>query len=129
MKKLATLATFDRSAPGVPAYCLEAVDVRVHHLLVAVEAEDQRDVDVAALGDHLADRGDAGGGAGDLDHQVRAGDLLVQRARRGLGAGAVVGQAGIDLDAHEAVAAVALRGTAARSRSSAPLMSRSTIAQ
>ena len=56
MKKLATLATVDRSAPGVVGVRLEPVDVGLHHALVAVEAEDQRDVDVAALGDHLPDR-------------------------------------------------------------------------
>ena len=44
--------------------------------------------------------------AGDLHHQIAAGDPLVEVACRGLGARFVVGEAGFDLDAHEAVDAV-----------------------
>jgi hypothetical protein len=87
---------------------LEAVDVRLHHLLVAVEAEDERDVDVATLGDHLLDGGQPLLGAGDLHHQVGPVDLLVQRTGRRLGARPVVGQTGGDLDADVPVAAEAV---------------------
>ena len=73
---------------------------------VAVETEDQRDVDAATLGDHLLDRGEPFLGAGDLDHQVAAVDPFVQAACCGLGAWAVVGEAGVDLDADVAVDAV-----------------------
>ena len=38
---------------------LEAAQVGLHHLVVAVEPEDQGDVDAAALADHRLDRGHA----------------------------------------------------------------------
>ena len=87
---------------------LEAVEVGVHHLAVAVEAEDQRHVGVASLGDHRADRVDALRRRRDLDHHVAPGDALVQGAGGGLGAGAVVGEAWVDLDADEAVGSAGL---------------------
>ena len=93
MKKLATLATcrqVDVRALGDQPF--EPAEVGLHHLAVPLEAEDQRDVDAATLGDHLLDRAEPFGGAGDLDHQVAAVDPLVQVAGRGLGARLVVGE-------------------------------------
>ena len=87
---------------------LEPVEVGVDHLGVAVEAEDQRHVGVAALGDHRADRADTFGGRRDLDHHVAPGDALVKLPCRLLGARLVVGEAGVDLDADEAVGAARL---------------------
>ena len=63
---------------------LEALEVGVHDRVVAVEAEDQRDVDADALGEHVGDRRGALGGGRDLDEQVRPVDLgpqLLGRAR------------------------------------------------
>ena len=94
--------------PRCRGVLLESVDVRVHHTLVTVEAEDQRDVDVASLGDHLADRADALRGAGDLHHQVRPSDLFVQRTSGRGRAGLVVRKRRLDLDADESVAAIAV---------------------
>ena len=53
---------------------LETFDVRLGGALVDVLSEQQRDVDVDALGDQLAHRGDALRRAGHLDHQVGAAD-------------------------------------------------------
>jgi hypothetical protein len=57
---------------GLPAprASLEAGDVRVDHLLVARDGEQQRDVDVHAARGELLDRGDPGLGRGDLDHHI-----------------------------------------------------------
>ena len=77
MKKLATLEMRLEVALGL----LEAGEVGLHHLGVAVEAEDERDVDAAALGDHRPDRGDALGRAGDLHVEVRLGDRARGAAR------------------------------------------------
>ena len=87
---------------------LEAADVGLGHLRVLLDAEEQRDVDVAPLVDHLLDRRRALGGARDLDHQVGAVDAVPVLARlldRALG---VEGEIGIDLEGHEAVLAAAL---------------------
>ena len=107
MKKLATLATRLEVGAGGGGVLLEPGEVGVHHLLVPLEAEDECDVDVAALGDHLLDRLDAGRGGRDLHHQVAALDLLVEAARRCLGARRVVRQLGRHLDAGVAVETVA----------------------
>ena len=74
---------------------------------VALEAEDQRDVDADALAEDLGDRRPALGGAGDLDAAGWAGrprraELLAD-VDGGLG---VVGQVGGDLDGDPAVDAV-----------------------
>ena len=87
---------------------LEAADVGLGHLRVLLDAEEQGDVDVAPLVDHLLDRGRALVGARDLDHQVGAVDAVPVLARllhRALG---VEGQVGVDLEGHEAVLAAAL---------------------
>ncbi len=60
----------------------EAGEVGLDHRRVAVEAEDQRDVDASTLGDHLLDRGETLLGSGDLDHQISTVDLLVQASRQ-----------------------------------------------
>ena len=58
---------------------LDAADVGLGHLAVALEREDQRDVDRDAGRDRLLDRGQARAGRRDLDEEVRAG----RRARAG----------------------------------------------
>ena len=85
---------------------LEAGNVGLHHVGVAVKVEDQGDVDVAAFGDHPLDRGQALDGGGDLHHEVREGDPLVERAGGGGRALGVVREAGCDFEGDEAVAAV-----------------------
>ena len=91
---------------GVHGQPFEPAEIGLDHLRVAVEAENQRDVDAASLGDHLLDRRQTFLGARDLDHQVAPVDPLVEVTRCGLAAGAVVGEAGRDLDADVAVDAV-----------------------
>ncbi len=86
----------------------EAGEVGVHDLLVAVETEDQGDVDVAPLGDHLLDCGKGFNGSRDLDHQVRPIDPLMKGPRRCFGSGSIVGEAGVHLDADIAVEAPAV---------------------
>ena len=80
---------------------------RVHDPAVAVDAEDQRDVDADALGEDLGDRGQPGEGRRDLDEGVRAVDEPPQTARLRDGGGRVVGQARVDLDRDASVRAAA----------------------
>ena len=54
---------------------LEPAEVRLDDLRVALEREDQRDVDRAALGDAVLDRAEARLGAGDLHVEVLPLDL------------------------------------------------------
>jgi hypothetical protein len=92
-------------APALLAAALEAADERLGDALVGGHREEQRDVDVQPLVDHLLDRGDALLGAGDLDHQVGAIDALPVLARllhRLLG---VEGEVRVDLEGHVAVVA------------------------
>ena len=75
---------------------------------MALEREDQRDVDGDAGGDRLLDRGQALVRGGDLDQQVRAVDQAVQAlglVDRGLG---VVREVRVDLERDPAVLAVAV---------------------
>ena len=57
---------------------LETCDVRLGDFDVALQREDQRDVDAVPAGDHLLDCCETGLGGGDLDQQVRLVDLSVQ---------------------------------------------------
>src|SRR3954467_11268044 len=84
---------------------LQARHEGLHDLAVALEREDQRDVDADPEADHVGDRRDAGAGGRDLDEGVGAvhqpGELLGLGDRRVL----VVRQARVDLDRHAAVLA------------------------
>ena len=101
----------DRGQPGQVAAGgpgpLEAVEERLHDLAVAFQREDQGDVDADALGDALRDRGQPGFGGRDLDEQVRPVDEPPQLPRLGDGCVGLGREAGIDLDGHPAVDAVA----------------------
>ena len=99
MKKLATLATRRQVGAGVVGVLLETGDVGLHHLLVAVEAEDQVTLMLRPSAIICRIGVDARGGGRDLHHQVAPLDLLVQVAGGGLGARRVVGELGSDLDA------------------------------
>jgi hypothetical protein len=85
----------------------ETGEVRLDDLVVALDREEQRDVDAAALGDHGLDGLETFGGAGDLDIQVRFVDGGVERPGRSDGARGVAGQARRHLDRHITVEAVA----------------------
>ena len=95
-----------RDVPTVRQQLLQPRQVRVHHALVHLGGEQQRDVDVDPCGDQLSDRGNAFIGPGDLDHQVRPIDARPQPPRLGDRAGGVVRQLGRDLHADVAVAGV-----------------------
>ena len=58
--------------PSLLLQLLEPGEVRLDDLVIAVDGEDQRDVDVVALGDLVLDRGQPFLGRRDLDHHVRA---------------------------------------------------------
>ncbi len=73
---------------------LHPAQVRFHHLLVVGHREEERHVDVHPLGQQLGDGGEAGVGAGDLDHQVGPADRGPQPPRLGHGRAGVVGQLG-----------------------------------
>src|SRR5690606_23388107 len=75
----------------------------LQHLLVAGEAEDQRDVDADALGEAVGHGGQTCVGRRDLDQDVGAVDQPVQHTGLGQGAGAVVRETGRDLDRDHAV--------------------------
>ena len=81
----------------------EPADVRLDDLGVAVQREDEGDVDAATLGDHRSDRRYAFGGGGDLDEQVRERDALMQITGRGDGRVGVARELGGYLDRDEAV--------------------------
>ncbi len=95
---------------------LEAADVRLGDLAVALEREDQRHVDGDAGGDRLLDRGQALLRGRDLHEQVRAVDVLRQPLRlvgRALG---VVGEVRVDLERDPAVLGARRSTGAARRR-------------
>jgi Transaldolase/Fructose-6-phosphate aldolase len=86
---------------------LETREVRVDHLLVAGEREQQCDVDVDAASGQLLDRGDTRRGGRDLDHHVRPVEPVPEVDRlldRRLG---VVGEVGGALEGDESVAPLA----------------------
>ena len=85
---------------------LQAREVGVHDGAVAVEGEDQRDVDADAEADDLGDGREARLRRRDLDHDVRAVDQPGQLLGLGDGGRRVVGQARVDLDGDAAVAAL-----------------------
>ena len=85
---------------------LEAADVGVGCRFVALQAEDQRDVDVDSRGDHLGDRRDALGRRRNLDHEIRPVDGGRQTLGRRDRPRRVGGERRRDLEAHVPVAAV-----------------------
>jgi hypothetical protein len=85
---------------------LDTFEERVHDGLVALETEDQRDVDADALGEELADGGQPLDRGRHLDEEVRPVDQPPQRAGLGDGLGGVVRDARVDLDRHATVDAV-----------------------
>ena len=87
---------------------LEPGNVGFDNLVIALNAEDQGHVYVAALTDHLADSGHPRFGGGYLHHQVGHVDLLVESAGVFYGAFGVVGQPGRNLEGHKAVTGAAL---------------------
>ena len=90
-----------------PAF--EAGDVGVDDLLVAVDGEQQRHVDVDTTCREGLDRGQSRLGGRNLDHRVGPGDPGPQLERlldRGLG---VIGDIGGALEGHEAVATASSR--------------------
>jgi len=78
----------------------QAVDVRARHFLVALDAEQQGDVDVDTLAGQLPDGGQALPGRWHLDHHVRAIDCLPQATRVRDGAFGIVREVWRDLQAH-----------------------------
>jgi hypothetical protein len=103
-KKLATEAMVQRRAAADPF--LQAAQVCVRDVRVALDREEQGDVDIDA-GRRGAPRGlDAGRGGGDLDHGVGPVDALPQVERRGDRAVGVVRERGGDLDTDEAIGSV-----------------------
>ncbi len=90
----------------VVAVCLgllETAQEGVHDASVALDAEDERDVDADPLGQHLGDRGQPGEGGRDLDERVGPVDQPPERAGLGDGGRRVVGQPRVDLDRHATV--------------------------
>ena len=86
----------------------QATQVGVDHLLVALDREQQGDVDVHAAARQLLDRGQPRGRAGNLDHHVRLAEPLPQVGGLGDGRLGVVGQVGCAFERDEPVAALAL---------------------
>jgi hypothetical protein len=87
---------------------LDAADVGLHHLAVALQREDQRHVDRDAGGDRVLDRLQALDRGRDLDEEVGAVDELMEADGLGLGLLGVVREVGVDLERDPAVLAVAL---------------------
>ena len=85
---------------------LEPADERLGDGRVALEREDERDVDRATRGDRVLDRAEAGLGCGDLHVHVLPSDELVQELRLLERVLPLVGEIRIDLDRDEPVDAV-----------------------
>ena len=81
----------------------EAGDIGSGDALVDGHAEEERDVHIDAVGDQLGQRLDTGGGAGHLDHHVRAIDQPEEALRFGDGRFTVVLDAGRHLEGDVAV--------------------------
>lgn len=84
-------------ATGVAArrdQSVEAGEIRLHHLVVTRQREDEGDVDRVATRGHRLDGAEARVGRGDLDKQVRPGDGLVKEGRLVDGRLRVVGEVG-----------------------------------
>ncbi len=84
---------------------LQAGEVGVHDLAVALQGEDQRDVDADPGADDLRDRRETGLRRRDLDHHVGAVDQPGELLGLGDRGPRVVGQPRVDLDGHPAVPA------------------------
>ena len=85
---------------------LQSGHVGLDDLGVTGQAEDESDIDAAALADHLTNGGDALGGGRNLDQGVGPVDALVEGTSGPDGAFGVVGQGGGHLHRHVAVAPV-----------------------
>ena len=85
---------------------LQAREVSLHNLVVALDGKDQRDVDVVALGDLVLDGRQAFLGGRNLDHHVGPLAAIVEIFREFDRRPRAVGDGGPDLDAHESVLAL-----------------------
>ena len=94
----------DRLAVIEPPF--QAAQIGVGDLGVAPDREQQRDVDVDAVGDEFLDRRDAGARGRHLDHHVRPVEARGEFVRLAHGGRGVVRQVRRDFHAHVAVAAV-----------------------
>jgi len=103
MKNDATLSTpLEAAASGRTLF--EAGKECVQHRLVALQREDQGDVDRDAVGQAGRDRRQHGQGGRDLDEQVRPVHQPPQAAGLGRRALGVAGDARVHLDRHPSVA-------------------------
>ena len=87
---------------------LEAAQVGLHDLVVAVEPEDERDVDTAAFADQRLNGRHAFTRGRHLDQEVGLGDRVVELPRISHGALGVVRQRGRDFEGDEPVLTVTL---------------------
>jgi hypothetical protein len=87
---------------GLPG-ALQTVQEGIHHLLVADQGEDQRDVDADPLGQARRDGRQSLPGGRDLDEQVGPVHQPPQEPRLGGGGLGVVGQPRVDLDRYAPV--------------------------
>jgi hypothetical protein len=94
--------------PAAVDEALHAADVGLGDLAVALEREDQRDVDRDAGGDRVLDGLQPRDGRRDLDEGVRAVDQFVQAGGLGRRLLGVVGDVRVDLERDPAVLAFAL---------------------
>jgi hypothetical protein len=99
----------DRARVAAPGHePLQAADVGPRDLRVALEREDERDVDGLALRDHVLDRGEARLRRRDLHEEVRLVHELVQADGLGGRPLGVVGEIRVDLERDVSVLAGAL---------------------
>jgi hypothetical protein len=99
-----------RGDPGDPLAgadpSLEAAQVRLDHLLVALHREEQRHIDRHARSGQLLDGIDAGGGRGDLDQDVGKIESPPEVERLGDRRLGIVGEVGGALEGDETVPAI-----------------------
>ena len=103
-KKLATEAIpVDGLASGQSI--LKAVDVGLHDLVIAIDAEDQRDIDIDAAADQLANGREVLRGCRHLDHQIWPVHQVVEPFGFGNGGLGVIGKIGRHFQADETILA------------------------
>src|SRR5207302_1708984 len=84
----------------------QAVDICFCDFLISFLGEEQRNVDVDAFANKLANRGNTLGSSRDLDHDVRTGNGFPQTARFFNAAQRIAGERGRDFKTHIAVTLV-----------------------
>src|SRR3972149_1332872 len=86
----------------------QAAEIRIHHLGIALEGKNERNVDIDADSYRFTNGRDTFLGSGYLHHQIRTADSRPELFNLGHGGSRIVRQLRANLDAHVSVAAICL---------------------